>query len=331
MRKTQITATALSLSIVVALLAGCTTADPTPTNTPTGAEPTATPTPTVDPVEVPEQLFDDDCDAMMTSADVSVDVGATLTPVTSAYDLSTDYVAVEQLGGIRCVWSASSEPDDLWVSIVALPSEVIEPPTEVGPCESAEYCYFGTITSGVQLFGVVIDPAGVATAAAPALTARFTDAAASVTLPSVVEASGTWPRPAVCSSLDSQGVVATALGDPSIVGSEAGGDGETNPGVYTAFRAAGVSWCVWSSSATGVFVSVLPGAAWIEDEIAAVDGTTAIELDGADSAYLVGKSVHVFAGPNWLTFVVPDDSPLQIADFYAGITGIVADLDAQAS
>jgi hypothetical protein len=110
---------ALALSAaLIAVLAGCASnpiagVDPTPSIVAETPVPTTAP----DPLAPPALVFDGDCSAVLTDAEVAAATGG---PVVARAGEPLDGVtiAVEQLGGIRCAWDDGDGQPQVWITVI---------------------------------------------------------------------------------------------------------------------------------------------------------------------------------------------------------------------
>jgi len=318
--------TVATIALAALLLAGCAEAEAPATS----ASPTAEPAPsaTPEPEAGPLSLFDDDCAGLLSPADATTIVGA---PVQLANRLrETGDVAIRQLGGIQCVWSDPAATAGAALSLVVLPSRAGGAPVE-DYCDPDFGCSFAASASDFDLYGLVrgADAGEQLLPRAAAATEAFTLAVASQAVPEPYRVDAAWPVPIDCAALDTAGVVGTLVGDPAAVGFATGGDAEPNAGFYAAFEAAGAVTCGWSGESDGITVEILPGGAWIEDEIAATSGAQPTTVTGVDSAVVIGDALHVFDGDNWIVLRgTVDELPISPDTLGTAAAALVADLDA---
>jgi hypothetical protein len=321
-----------ALPVVALLLAvslvGC--AEPEQPVAAPAPEATATPTPTPEATVGPERLFDGECAGLFDDAALAADVGVPLAPQATPWDLDPEYAAPAQLGGLRCNWSESSDAESPGLSVVVLPESALTGPESVEPeCTEGYGCTFTASSNGFALFGVLYDPSAPiadTVAAYEALVVRFASAVSAESQPGRYLPSGAWPTGIDCSSLDAQRLVGAAIGAPGLAPGTAGGDAEPNRGYYRAGEAADLTACGWFGDAQSVRLQVLPGGAWIEDDIAALPGVTPATVQGATAAYAVDDRLHVFAGANW--FMMRTEPAGAVDALYPGASALVAELDA---
>jgi hypothetical protein len=328
MRKTWVIP---SLVAVLALSACAPVAEPAET-----AAPLTSVTPTAEPEPVgPERVFDGDCAGLATVDAVGADVGARMTLQDLPWRFEAGYVAIAQFGGIHCVWSSGppGDVDTAYVSVVVLPTRSVAEAVEHAlSCES-NYCNFDTSVSGFELFGSASGP-NDPSATATMLTARFSQALAAQPVPDAYSPADAWAPQVDCASLDPAGSIGTVLGDPAIVGYPYGGDAEANRGFYVASRASALSECTWISetdrTAPSAEVDILPGGAWIYDEIAATSGATAVTVPGLDRGLLVEDTFYGFSGSNRIGVTLdPRGSAVTIDQLYPALAEIAADLSSR--
>lgn len=321
--------------IVVGALAlgGCAAVDEAATPTP---KPTIAPTtaPVVDEPDEPQTVLDGNCSALATEAGVTADLGVAMKFMQPLAAVSAPYLAIPQLGGIRCVWSEASQ-QGAHVSVVALPSaSFVEPASADTECEYVDSCRFGGIVGEVQFFGTV--QASVTDknieAVAEALRTRFAATLAVAAAPAAYLPADSWPATVPCETLDAGRLISTALGNLAIVAYAYGGDAEPNVGFYVAFRASGLTHCSWYPDGAGASASteILPGGAWSRTQIAAADGAVAQTIPGFDEAFVVGDALFGISGSNLLELTVrPEGSGLTIADLFPGAAALAAEMDAR--
>jgi hypothetical protein len=320
-----------SLIAVLALSACAPAADPVETASP---QVSTTPTPEPEPVG-PERIFDGDCTGLAPADAVAADVGVPMTLDVLPWRFEAGYTAIAQFGGIHCVWSSGTpdDPDRISVSVVVLPTRsVSEPVDHTLSCEST-YCYFGTSVSSFDVFGTVLaptDPSPMATA----LTARISNALGAQPVPEAYAPADAWPAGADCATLDPNGVLGTALGDPAMVGFPYGGDAEGNAGFYVASRTSGLSMCGWypetTDGAPSAVVDILPGGAWIYDDIAASPNVAAVTVPGFDRALSSGVTLYCFSGANRIAVTLQaNGSAVTIDKLYPAAAAIADGLDSR--
>ncbi|MET1002509.1 MAG: hypothetical protein ABWZ15_11925 [Acidimicrobiia bacterium] len=295
----------------------------------------ATPTPSPEPLG-PERVLDGDCGRLAAAADLSADAGVALTALAEPWIDEVAYAAVPQLGGMFCVWNGPAAEESS-LSVIVLPSRSF---TEVRPtgteCEGGSYCNFGAIESGFQFFGLLNIPgteSASVQAASDAITVRVAASLASAALPAPYAPEGAWARAIECATLDRGHVIATALGDPAIESYAYGGDAEPNSGFYVAYVASGLTHCDWipvgDGSGASVSVDVMPGGAWRQADIEALDDTEVVAVAGYELALVRGNTLHTFTAVNRLDLTLdPGDTGLTLADFYPAATALAAELDA---
>ena len=319
--------TVTTIALAALLLAGCAEAEAPATS----ASPTAEPAPSETPVPEtgPASLFDADCAGLLSVADATTIVGA---PVQLADRMrETGDVAIRQLGGIQCVWADPAATAGAALSLVVLPSRSGGEPVE-DYCDPDLGCSFTATAADFDLFGLVRGAVAGEQLLPRAAAAKeaFALAVASQTVaePYLVEAA--WPVPIDCATLDTAGGVGTLIGDPAAEGFSTGGDAEPNAGFYAALRAVGAVTCGWSGESDGINAQILPGGAWIEDEIAATSGAQPTTVPGVDSAVVIGDALHVFDGDNWIVLLgTADEVPLSAETLGTAAAALIADLDAR--
>ena len=319
--------TVTTIAVAALLLAGCAeAAEPAASS----SSPTSAPVPseTPEPETGPRSLFDDDCARLLSETDATTIVGAPVQLADRLYE--TGDVAIRQLGGIQCVWSDPAATVGAALSLVVLPSRVGGEPVE-DYCDPDFGCSFTATASDFDLYGLVRG----AVAGEPLLpraaaaTEAFTLAVAAQAVPEPYLVDAAWPVPIDCAALDTAGIVGTLIGDPAAVGFSTGGDAEPNAGFYAAHEAAGAVTCGWSGESDGITAQILPGGAWIAEEIAATGGAQPATVPGVDSAVVIDDALHVFDGDNWIVLLgTADELPLSAETLGTAAAALVADLDA---
>jgi hypothetical protein len=334
MRMSQYSTVAV-VAVALAALAGCAPSEPAsrPTASPTASSstsPSASPSSAPAAAVGPERLFGGDCTKLFAVDELKAAIGVAVTPQSTEWDLDPEYVAPAQLGGLGCHWSESPATDSVGVSAVVLPESALVEPRDIEPeCTEGYGCTFTATSNGFTLSGVLHNPSAAiaqTTAAYEALVARFAAKVATEAQPERYVVAGAWSADTECVSLDAQRLVGAAIGQPGLEPNDAGGDAEPNYGYYRAAEAAGLRPCGWSSDGSAsVQLQVLPGGAWVEDDVAAQAGAKPVAVAGATAAYVVGDRLHVFAGPNWLVLKIEPSGPLD--PLYPAAAELVAELD----
>jgi len=293
--------------------------DPTPTRTP------------LEEVEVesePQTLFGGDCGQLLTLEAVNALTGAQ-TELAPRYYEAGD-VAIRQLGGLFCAWVEESGAADQFISLVVLPSRAGAGLVE-DYCDPDFGCSFFATAADFDLYGVTNDSAvGGGLARVAAVKDAFVAAVSAQAVPTAYAPASAWAFPIDCATLDPADAIAAALGDASIDGAATGGDAEPNPGFYAAGVAAGAVRCVWGPVSATLNASILPGGAWIADEMAARDGAQPVMIEGVDSAVVVDSVTHLFDGENWLALSgSTDEAPLAPELVELVSTTLIAELDAR--
>jgi hypothetical protein len=329
MRINQFRAAALAAFVVVAAsLAGC-AGQPAPASAPTPTA-SASPAPTPEAVVGPERLFGGDCAELFDDAALAADVGTPLALQSAPRDLAPEYAAPAQLGGLSCHWSGSADAASSWLSVVVLPESVLAGPEDTeSECVEGYGCTFRASSNGFALFGVhhhPSSPTADVVAAYEALVVRFASVVSTEPQPERYLPSGAWPSGIDCFSIDAQRLVGAAIGEPGLAPSTAGGDAEPNHGYYRAGEAADATPCGWFGDARSVRLHVLPGGAWVEDDVAALPGAAPATVPGATAAYVVDDLLHVFAGANW--FTMRTEPAGAVDGLYPGASALIAEFDA---
>lgn len=308
--RTLLAAAALALA-----LAGCTVAPATP------AEPTPSATPTVEPaLAAPAQVFDGDCDALATAAEVSAAVGREVS-VTVFDGINLGGKVFAQAGGLECNWRGD---DGTSVYVGVLPATAADFTDETG-CDVVidvplPICTFAASADQLRLVGTVGVGQGdtaAQVAAGEVLSDLFVQRAVSSPTPTPV--AGAWPPLSNCA----QFAGAFDWYDSGFL------EAYYTP-AYRALRGGGLGQC--SAQVAGdnsVDVAVLGGARWVESEVAAQPGTEKTDVAGLEAVY-VGpllssgyRYIDVFDGVNWMqAFVVdPDAAMPAIVDLVTQLNG----------
>ena len=296
----------------------------------TSPEPTAEPAPTG-----PAHIFDGDCSALASVEELGAELGVPVSSSAIPWRFEAGYAAIPQSGGIYCLWESGpgEDPDAVWVTAVVLPTRsVMEAVVHPNACEG-NYCDFGATAGGFELYASVAgptDPSSLATA----LTARFSATIAQEPVPALYAPAGVWPAGVACETLDPDRTIGATLREPSTTGYQLGSDSEGNFGYYVAFRSSGLSHCVWSSdtpeSTPSVEIDILPGGAWLYDDIAASVGAAAVSVPGFDRALRVGDTLYGFSGENRIAATLdPNGSAVPIDALYPAIAAMALDLDSR--
>ena len=322
----------VAASLTSLVLAGCASTAPATTSspTPTPSAATSTPTPTADAgLQAPNQVFGADCEAALTSAQISDVLGETVTTEDTTPNASVEF-AVAQAGGVSCNWAGDGEDGTRLISTI-LPAALLPPEIELTPfCEGTEEgvggrgnCNFELVSSGMWLSGILVTGPGTvnndARAAITALSDHFAaNASAAAEFNVSAAAPGTWPPMAQtdCGTLAASAPVTTALAGSSITGVLEGWGGGVS-GLFVAGDAAQLSTCVWTgTTADGQYVDVgtyiLPGAAWAQASVAQRPGAEEVDVAGLERVISVpgelSAELHVFDGDNWLQISAVGDS-----------------------
>ena len=311
MSKTRVSAALLILVLAVGLTACAKEAQPTPSAPLDVESPTPQPAETVpeEPESVPERLFGGDCNSLLTATDVSALVGVPV--ILHPADTGLAYRAVDQLGGIHCVWSESEAVGDVAVSMILLPPSVPSEERMSNQCEAGWGCSFSRAFGGANAFGVLVDAA-----TSPERNKSVAESLLGVIAPAIDGADAPepwivarpWSIPIDCSTLTGSGVIGEILGESGLVGNQYGGDAEPNSGWYAAYFAAGVVRCTWDQNRSGVIVSAeyLSGGSWAEMDISELESAVPVAIEGVESAISVGQDLHLFDGDNWLILNIPE-------------------------
>lgn len=321
-------------------LAGCTAGTPAAMPSPTSTMP-ATPAAAADSVPTaPAQVFDGDCDAVLTSAEAGVALGTPMSATTpGAPKVTPEDFGVGQAGGLECGWGPRSAGTGAELGIVVLPATFMEPTDNTVPyCYGADSgtlgtgsCSFNVSSSGFWLSGVAYTPAGTtnddARRAITKLSEQFAlNAGAAPAFVPTPTAADVWTdkiragclaqltpeeirsgevHTCACTAVATSTPVAAVLADTGITAGPGNGRGETPHGYYRALRAPGNIGCLWadaSAGGNGFGTETLAGAAWVQMQLAATPGIRELTIEGVDRSLLSGdgRSLDVFDGPNWL-------------------------------
>jgi hypothetical protein len=328
--RSVLTSSVLALSLLS--LAAC-------AETPVGSAP-ATPstapsaTPSADPAEagpsVPEQVFGGDCAAVLSADEATSVLTVPVGPQASAVALLPFSQSARDVGGLNCGWESSDEAASASLRLTVLPADVggAEATTKDNYCDALPgegECLFSIVEQG-WWFSANITPmssdtdavnAQIATLTSLLVTAAGSAGAAEDFVPKTV-LDGEWTGGVDCVALGQTVNAEALLQVPGLVLAPEAPVGpiEAPVGYYAAGDAAGFAACTWYGStgangeeSPGVFVYYLPGASWIESEIAALPGAEKLSGEGIDRAYLVtdpalssdrAQVLHVFDGVNWL-------------------------------
>lgn len=317
--------------LAVTVLSGCATAESSSVTA--SASPPVTPKPSAGPLEsalgTPAQVFGADCGAVFTLSGLSAALGTAMVtadprPVTEFYD-----VAVRTGAGLSCDWAPGSGLSGASLSAVVLPAALmaagsLEEPWcyAVGDGDAIlPACSFDISRSGYWLSGIAYTAVGTTESdvrtAVSRITEQFTTSAAETSQ----VGSGTQPLdawPAVpCSSLAASQPVAAVTGGFAVSGGN--GPAEVPGGYIAAAQAASMSNCIWQESGSnpaGFTVQTLPGAAWVQDEVAALPGAQELAVPGLERAVVTTTgdlvTLHIFDGSNLMT--VDAGGPSESAD-----------------
>jgi hypothetical protein len=319
------------VAVVLAGLAGCAQSAPAAeSSASTTRTPSASPSSAPATAVGPERLFGGDCTRLFTADELEAAIGVAVTPQSTEWDLDPEYIAPAQLGGLGCHWRESTASDSPGLSAVVVPESALVDPSDIEPeCTEGYGCTFSATSSGFTLFGVLSNPSAAiadTTTAYETLVARFAAKVATAAQPERYVVADAWSADTDCVTLDAQRLVGAAIGQPGLEPADVGGDAEPNYGYGRAAEAAGLTPCGWSSGGpTSVQLQVLPGGAWVEDDVAAQAGAEPVPVPGATAAYVVGDRLHVFAGPNWLVLEIEPSGPLDA--LYPAAAELVAELD----
>ena len=314
------------------VLAGCASTAPATTSspTPTPSASTSTSTPTADAgLQAPNQVFEADCEAALSSAQIGDVLGETVTTEDTTANSGVEF-AVAQAGGVSCNWTGEGDDGPRLISIL-LPAALLPPEMSLTPfCEGTEEgsggrgnCNFELVSSGMWLSGILATGPGTvnndARAAITALSDQFdANASTAAKFSASAAAPGLWPPMAQtdCGTLTASAPVTAALAGSSITGVLEGWGGGVS-GLFVAGDAAELSTCVWTgTTADGQYADVgtdiLPGAAWAQASVAQRPGAEEVDVAGLERVIRVpgelSTELHVFDGANWLQISAVGDS-----------------------
>lgn len=338
--------------LTLVVLSGCATASPGGPNF-TAAEETLQASPTPEPTQAretgliaPAQVFGGDCAALFTEAEVSSVMGVDMFAETMSTSAYSDQAAIEQMGGIQCIWrhdlSQSSGGDYLVAWLVLFPQGAVEFQTPDIPCGRPDWqgddesnCYVDEVRNGIRISGLMSGSGSLEASVEPARAAlleifdeRATPAAAApVPLPAV----GAWAMP-----MDCQAIVAAAdlsavpgLGAQSY-GEGTGGRGGPLPLVLSYIHGDDqLIGCEIIGESASVEFLALGGMRWKSDTTQS-EGQSGLDIAGLDEviATYLGEvyQIDVIDGPNWLQFTVKN-----LTNAAPIATALVAALDATAA
>lgn len=259
-----------------------------------------TPTPTSNPAPLPAIAFDGDCSRLMDGAEVDEVLGASAVLRDGSGELLSYATSAALAGGLTCTWV--TEGGD-FLAVAVLDASVV-PPAVTAEYESltcgspSGACEMSRVVSGawvgVSLPPEVPDPwaemSPEVLAQETARVVRVLDAVAGRLTPDAAVAAprgpAWWDQPACA---DVRSAVESALGEPTTEGFP--GDSYPSGMTWQALVGAGViEWCAsYTTSDYGSFIAEVypqPGAGRPDDEALAGDHVQAVEVDGADAAWL---------------------------------------------
>jgi len=304
---------------------------------------TSTPMPTPVPTQEPEtgrvqpaQVFDGDCDSLLSDADASDLLGSTVTLSPDTW-IDTAEALVWQAGGFTCRWRGGDSGFGLTLSAAPSTSVTIrDEPLDcaVGHVDSpsltcgVESSTNGIVVTGLAFFGTADSSTAKKKAAAKvvALTKRIADNSTQpMAVPTPIPAQNAWANPGSmpatdppsCAELD-----AAITSDDFMGGSPrpepfdgGGGDVYITPIARDLMGyATSEPWaCAWYAERTkaqlkkGLLSSfsaaTVGGGAWVLDLVAQESGVTDVTIVGADRAYRIEDeygyvTVWAASGPN---------------------------------
>jgi hypothetical protein len=275
------------------------------------------------PVTQPDFVFGNDCSSVVSSADITKDLGIALNLQSADPWLDESNFAIPSVGGIRCDWYDPTAAHAQDLDLIVLPASAASASSypafncvsNAGP--TLGDCNFNLVASGYWFSGLVqlaenTTNAQAKAAAMQLVTQLTATAAAAPPAPAVVTITGAWAKPASCAALDSAAGLSTILGSPNLTLESSDENIENgNPDGYTGALSASpylpCSWQTAADSPTRSFtVYLYPGGAWAKPHLISSASTT-LSVTGADSAYISpgieGTTLlDVFVGAN--AFVV---------------------------
>ena len=301
--------------VIVFALAACSSGGSSPTSSSTALAPTVT---------SPTFVFDSKCSSIVSTDDLSTDLGTQIMLEGSGPWLDESEWAVSAVNGVRCDWESSSSAHAQSLDLIVIPASVGKASSYpafdcvTNANSSIGDCDFNAVYSGYWFSGMVQLDNGSTNAQAQAAavvleTQLEKSAAAAGKAPAVAAITGAWPKPISCSAVDSAGKISRSLGSPALALQGQSATIENgNPDAYTAaVSSSSYLPCNWEAadSSTGFAVYLYPGGAWAKPDLVSSASKSA-SVTGATSAYLSpgieGSSLlDVFVGPN--AFVVEPD------------------------
>ncbi len=275
-------------------------------------------------VTSPAFVFDNHCSSIVSTADLTTDLGASIMLEDSGPWLDESEWAVSAVGGVRCDWESSSSAHAQSLDLIVVPASVGKASSYPAfdcvsdTASSIGECGFNAVYSGYWFSGTVQLDNGSTNAQAQAAAVRLEtqlkrSAVAAGKAPAIATITGAWPKPISCSAVDSAGRISQSLGSPAVVLQGQSATIESgNPDAYTvAVTSSSYLPCSWESadSSAGFGVYLYPGGAWAKPDLLS-SSSKSVSVRGATSAYLSpgieGSSLlDVFVGPN--AFVVEQD------------------------
>ena len=293
------------------------------------AVPVPTPTKTLEPAAKPAQLFDGDCESVLTleqlqeitGADMELTSGADITSV--GYDGQAKW-AVTQSGGLVCEWRLvdSNSSTDPAVYLAFMRQELLSNFEASTPClpPYTEFlsCAIEHETGGLRVSGGITagDEASTAAAAQSILDAIDARVAEVPVGESPAPVEGAWANPTDCAAL------LEAMDSKNTLGREL----TTSEGLgHGSYWAQGIADLVQNDqSTTCMFLDAEPagaepvqagiqgGGSWVAPLVAERAGAKVVTVAGFDYAVYIETAdgmtpqLHAFRGPNWISTSVLD-------------------------
>ena len=326
-------AIAISMCVIVALTGCAKDAPVVPADAPPVSTPTAGTVPPVDYSTTPDQLFDADCAALFTSAEVETVMGSAMPASTSPFTFP-----VIQSAGLECTWGSDEiGTDGSVLNVVVLPAVTVPTAVDGQTCivdnngpGAFGWCVFTALSHGLVLSGTVSIAVGSTKADAEAALRRllpvFESRAANAASPDIREPSAdAWPATVDCERLEELAGIRALLGGPTMKLYQGDIDGYFKPAI--ALLGAGHDWseCSWQdyvgSSSGNDFVgaTIFADGLWAKDRLAA--GGVSTKVAGADEAFRV--TMDGGEGPSEIIVVVVGNNVMTVAPAWQPLDGIL--------